>query len=267
MPTMKPRPEFVRALRDELLTDLQRFLEAAQDAAKKAIEERLEREAAAAFSEAGAAFEEAAATPGSDLVAVGETAIEAGRPALTEAIQTATQDALLLGMQEQASTLGISFDLENPRAVAYAREHAAEMVTKIDDETRRVIHDLVEQGTREGWSYDELARQITERFAEFAEGKPQQHIDSRAHLVAVTEVGNAYEEGNLIVADQVTAAGLEMEHAWQTVGDGRVSAGCKENEAAGWIPMEQAFPSGHTRPLRFPGCRCTALYRRRKTEP
>lgn len=240
---------------------LTRFLEAAGASQRLAIQEQLERDAGRAFAVQGQAFEQAA-QGGADAARATEQALDAGRPALTQAIQTATTEAITLGMQEQATELGISFDLKNPRAVAYAEKNAAAMVTRIDDETRAQIHDIVTQGTREGWSYDEIAKRITERFAEFAEGKPQQHIDSRAHLVAVTEIGNAYEEGNLIVAENLAGMGLPMEKAWQTVGDGRVSAGCRDNAAAGWIPLDQAFPSGSDRPLRFPGCRCTCLYRR-----
>ncbi len=250
-------------LRRGLLPALDRFLEAAGEAEKARIEAELEKAAGQAFGQSGEAFGEAAKT-GTDIAAATEAALDAGRPALTEAIQTATEAAIQLGMADQASALGISFDLKNPRAVAYAQEHAAAIVTKIDEETRRQIHDLVVQGTEEGWSYDRIAKEITARFAQFAEGKPQEHIDSRAHLVAVTEVGNAYEEGNLIAAQGLASAGLEMEKMWETVGDNRVSEGCRENQMAGWIPLDQPFPSGDDRPLRFPGCRCTCLYRRKK---
>lgn len=107
-----------------------------------------------------------------------------------------------------------------------------------------------------------MAQAISDRFVEFAVGRPQEHVESRAHLVAVTEVGDAYEHGNEIVVNDLAAAGLRMEKKWDTIGDGRVSDGCRENEQAGWIPIDEEFPSGDMRPLRFPGCRCTALYRR-----
>jgi hypothetical protein len=98
-----------------------------------------------------------------------------------------------------------------------------------------------------------------------AVGKPQQHIDSRAHLIAVTELGNAFEDGSLGAARRMAAMGLEMEKKWLTVGDQRVSEGCRTNQAAGWIPIDRPFPSGHDRPLRFPGCRCTAQYQRKRS--
>jgi hypothetical protein len=157
--------------------------------------------------------------------------------------------------------LKISFDLKNPRAVNYLRDYGAKLVKGINETTQKVLQTLIAQGAEEGWSYKRTAAEIISRFEEFAVGKPQEHIDSRAHLIAITETGNAYEEGNRIVAKDMQDAGIEQEKFWSTVGDEKVSEGCRENEEAGWIPIDQAFPSGHQRPLRFPGCRCIANYR------
>ena len=159
------------------------------------------------------------------------------------------------------TVLGIRFDLRNPRAVAYLEEHAAALVTRIDETTRDYIRTVIVEGASVGASYNEMAKRLIERYKEFAIGKPQKHIDSRAHLIAVTEVGEAYSRGNYIVGEGLRDAGLQMEKSWDTVGDDRVSAGCRENEAAGWIPFDATFPSGHLRPLRFPGCRCALLMR------
>jgi uncharacterized protein with gpF-like domain len=160
--------------------------------------------------------------------------------------------------------MGISFDLKNPRAVNYLRDYGAKLVTKINETTRETLQTLIAQGAEEGWSYKRTASEIISRFEEFAIGKPQEHIDSRAHLIAITETGNAYEEGNRITAKDLQDAGIEQEKFWSTVGDDRVSDGCRENEDANWIGIDEEFPSGHQRPMRFPGCRCIALYRRKE---
>ncbi|GAH30166.1 unnamed protein product, partial [marine sediment metagenome] len=47
------------------------------------------------------------------------------------------------------------------------------------------IAKVVTKGVGEGQSYDKVAREIKSRFNQFAVGKPQLHIQSRAHLVAV----------------------------------------------------------------------------------
>lgn len=164
--------------------------------------------------------------------------------------------------EQVAVIFGIRFDLKNPRAVAYLEAHGAELVRGIDETTRDYIRTVITEGAAKGWSYDRMARAITARYSEFAVGRPQLHIDSRAHMIAVTEVGNAYAEGNLQVAQGLAAAGIPMEKRWDTVGDERVSELCQGNEAAGWIPLEEAFPSGHMRPLGHPACRCDLLSRR-----
>lgn len=51
-----------------------------------------------------------------------------------------------------------------------------------------------------------------------------------------------------------------MVKSWLTAGDDRVDAHCRANEAAGWIPLDQPFPSGHQRAQGHQACRCTTLY-------
>lgn len=178
-------------------------------------------------------------------------------------IDAAVQTALMQGAAGLIAdvNLGIRFDLSNPRAAQYLDQYGAKMVTKINETTRDYLNTLMVQSANEGWSYDKTAEAIIERYKEFAIGKPQEHIDSRAHLIAVTETGNANLEGQLIVANDLQDSGITMEKAWSTVGDDRVTEGCQTNEAAGWIALDKTFPSGHMRPLRFPGCRCDLLTR------
>jgi hypothetical protein len=179
-------------------------------------------------------------------------------------IDQAVQRTLLAGAMNAIMDMGlrISFSLSNPQAEAYLQKYGAKLVTKIDEETRSQLQTILNDAIANGWSYDKTAETITAKFEQFAVGNPLEHIDSRAHLVAVTETGNAYAEGNLIMIRNLQAAGIKMEKSWSTVGDERVSTGCLENQDAGWVGVEQAFPSGHQRPLRFPGCRCDLLYRR-----
>lgn len=179
-------------------------------------------------------------------------------------IQAAASKCLAAGGNVLIAQLDLagSFSLKNPRAVAYLEAHGAELVAGINDTTRDAIQSIVTQGVDEGWSYNRTAQAISTRFREFAVGRPQDHIDSRAHLVAVTESGNAYMAGQQAVVGDLMDAGLSMEKAWATIGDDKVSEGCQANEAAGWIAADENFPSGDPHPLRFPGCRCDVRYRR-----
>lgn len=164
--------------------------------------------------------------------------------------------------QEAPKVLNVKADktgwvsLPNLRARAYAKKHAAEAVTQINDVTRKEIARIVSDGVKSGASYNDIAKAIKSKFEEFAVPSPQKHIPNRAVLVAVTELANAYCEGNAQVGDYLQSNGVKMMKAWQTLEDDRVSDGCKENEQAGWIPIDKEFPSGHMHPPRFPGCRC-----------
>lgn len=149
--------------------------------------------------------------------------------------------------------------LPNLRAQEYAKKHAAEAVTHINDTTRKEIARIVSDGVKSGASYNDIAKAIKGKFEEFAVPMPQKHVSNRAVLVAVTELANAYCEGNAQVGNYLQDNGVKMMKAWQTLEDNRVSDGCKENERVGWIPINKEFPSGHMHPPRFPGCRCDFL--------
>lgn len=149
--------------------------------------------------------------------------------------------------------------LPNLRAQEYAKKHAAEAVTQINDTTRKEIARIVSNGVKSGASYNDIAKAIKDKFEEFAVPMSQKHVSNRAVLVAVTELANAYCEGNAQVGNYLQDNGVKMMKAWQTLEDDRVSDGCKENERVGWIPINKEFPSGHMHPPRFPGCRCDFL--------
>jgi len=140
---------------------------------------------------------------------------------------------------------------------------AAERIAGIDDTTLGLLRTLIEQAIGENWAYTKLASAIRTLFRDFGRAVPQRHLRDRAELIAVTEIGQAYIDGQLDNAERLARGGAQLEKSWLTVGDDRVSDGCRTNAAAGWIPLAQTFPSGHAGPLRFPGCRCALQTRRR----
>lgn len=266
----------------ELLPALQHLIEAASVTEKwrrlAPLERRVTNQVAKIFRAQGKAAAKALATRRhkfiegrlrealtlSDGEEIAHEAAAAQQERFVEVIQEAATAALELGWQDGSSEAGytIAFDLKHPRAVAYLEQHGYGLISQIDAVTRGNIATIVNNGISEGWSYNRMAREIISLYSHMAEGKPQQHIDSRAHLIAITEIGNAYEAGSAMVIRDLQEAGAQMEKKWLTVGDNRVSDGCKANAAQGWIPYSQTFLSGHEHPLRFPGCRCTTLYQR-----
>lgn len=260
-----------------LLKPVDRFVEAITVAQKwravRAFESRLEKDMVKAFRAQGAAFIKRFAKlqgkfkesiSDDDWVGIWDDVAKETRQLFINPIERAVQLSLVSAAEELIGNLEVDyrFALKNPRAVAYIEEHGATLVRGINDTTRDYIRTIIRGGADEGWSYNRIAKALTDRFSEFAVGKPQEHIESRAHLIAVTETGNAYEAGNRIVIQDLQDAGLKMEKKWSTMGDDRVSDGCRENEREGWIPVDEPHQSGDMHPLRFPGCRCTELYRR-----
>lgn len=180
-----------------------------------------------------------------------------------DAMAMALMDGMAGGYLEQATSFGIdlAFKLPNERATAWAKENAAKRVTQINATTKDEIRGLITRGLEEGKSYGEVAREIKGRFAEFAEGRPQEHIASRAELVAVNENAEAYEEGGLSLARDVEAAGIEMEKQWY-VSEGQTPCDlCIENGNSDWIPLGETYPSGHEHPPGHPACLCLGLHR------
>lgn len=182
---------------------------------------------------------------------------------LRDPIDAAMANALLLGGYSVIAELRLplTFSLSNPRATAYMVQHGGELITQIDAATRTTINDILVQGSQEGWSYDTTARAITSKFEEFAVGRPQEHIRSRAHLVAVTESSNAYGEGELQQGLEMQGRGMDMEKSWIGAGDACAEI-CLPNVEEGWIPIDQPFKSGDMRYPGHPACRCGMLQRR-----
>lgn len=182
-------------------------------------------------------------------------------------VGSAILSALIMGggqlfetLQTDAGELGISWNLENPRAVAYAEQHAAAQVTKINDTTRSYLNSLITSAVADGTSYTELARLIEEKFVEFATGGK----NPRSRRIAVYELGDAYEAGQDTAADLLEDAGIDLQVKWLTVGDDNVRPSHRDSQLEGWQDRGHTFASGAERPPTDPGCRCVRLFRRKR---
>jgi len=172
-------------------------------------------------------------------------------------------DAVTQGYGNLAGDFGIenSFKIAPDKATEWARTNAASKVTQIEETTQTVINKLVTDGIAEGKSYSEVAREIEGRFKDFAEGRPQAHIRSRAELVAVQENAMAYEAGQAQLVDQIQAVGIRMEKSIGGPSDDRTSEICLDALSMGWVPMDTVFPGGEmTAPLHV-ACRHDTRYR------
>ncbi len=188
--------------------------------------------------------------------------------AVEKPLTAAVSSALAIGIKDTIADFGadVSFDLDNPRAVSYLEEHGAALVSKIDGETRDQVQRIVTEGVRNGDSYNTTAKALSDKYEQFAVGKPQEHIDSRAHLIAVTEASHAYEKGNREGVQSLVDAGIAMEKAW-IITTGNVCDACGGNAEVGWIPYEEDFPDGSIGVEdSHPACRCATEYRRAESQ-
>ena len=170
-------------------------------------------------------------------------------------MMVAARAALLAGAKVAIADLAVelSFSLENPRAVAYLRE-VPNRVAGINATTRSEIQSILTRAADEGWSYNRTAKELQQRFEGFRKPATQKAIRTRAHLIAVTEVGDAYAAGNMALGRELRDQGLGMEKRALTAGDERTCPICTGNEADGWIPLDQLFSSGHDAPTFHPAC-------------
>lgn len=181
---------------------------------------------------------------------------------LVAVMEALAADAFDAGATHVIAELALTgnFDLTVPAAADWMRHWGAARVTGIDEVTRARLRRLLVDAVERNWSYQQTARQITRLFDGFSGLSPLGHIRNRAELVSVTEIGDAYEYGGRIMADQLAATGLWLQKQWLTASSD-VCPTCSDAAAQGWIEDGVTFDNGLDGPLGHPGCRC-ALARR-----
>ena len=157
-----------------------------------------------------------------------------------------------------ASGTGGSFDLANPRAVAWYSQNGGSLgyIKDIQATSKTQLHTIITKSLDEGWSYNKTSQVIREKFTDFSR--------NRAQLIATNEAAQAYEAGNRIFIEGVSDMGVNIEKMWNNSGDEKVTDGCIQNTNDGWIPLNREHSSGHQNPPRFPSCRCFETYREAK---
>lgn len=156
-------------------------------------------------------------------------------------------------------------DFVDRNAVTWAKERAAEMVGKkwdgeklvdnpnprwaITESTREYLRGTISSAVEEGWSPQKLAKEITD---------DKQIWDSRAKMIAETELNAAHAEGNLIgwrESGVVKGKQSLCLHDENYQGDDP----CPGNADAGTIGIDELFPSGDDGPPFHPNCKCVLI--------
>jgi hypothetical protein len=166
------------------------------------------------------------------------------------------QDGVAQGLaQVGAKTTADLLEQVNERAVTWAEQHAADLVTKLAETTRTTLRGDLAAGIELGMSADQIAEVI---------GADYGFSDARAEMIARTERAFADVRGNTLA---YAASGVVGGLKWITAneGDDKVCADCEANDDVE-VPMDpetgeasEAWPSGDTQCPAHPDCRCDLL--------
>jgi len=170
-------------------------------------------------------------------------------PVLTSAAAAAFIEAFKQWMQKFGLNPGHSPAMMVGLA-KWAKRRAPELLDLVDRTTHKHVVSVIKQGIKKRLSVREI---MTELGKFFADTRP---VARRAALAARAEVCNALNEG-AFAANTLLGAKEKM---WITQMDSRVCTLCDGNMAAGPIPMDRPFPSGHHRPKAHILCRCLLVY-------
>lgn len=158
------------------------------------------------------------------------------------------------------------------------------LVEQASETTRRGIAQTLMEGLEKQWGVDKTGRMLRETIGlspsqakqlinfeieledsdlygideiiALLEQRRVELIADRAKSIAHTEMRNAVEEGENLVAQR---RGFSHKVNVDS-GDDRVSDICLECTAEGPIPIDANFPSGRAHPPHHPNCRCSAAY-------
>jgi hypothetical protein len=166
-------------------------------------------------------------------------------------------DGVLAGglqMRNMINPAGKFWDLANPRAVQWFAQNGGSIqyIRGINETTSKQMRTLITKAIDKGWTYTQTAKEISNTFDDMSR--------DRAKWIAVNEATHAYENGNMMFAQSIQDDGVKMTKAWNTSEDEKVCDVCNDNKAAGYIPLDRAFPSGHQVPPAHMRDRCYLTY-------
>ena len=169
---------------------------------------------------------------------------------LQEAMERACSLAYRMASVQVGTALASDFVAPvKTETIAWANKHLAKRVTKMTATTQQRIARTVANGLEAHKNTVEIAKDIRQTIGDMT--------IARSELIATTEMNTAMSEGSWAAAKKVKAKSKR----WFTSGSERVcQEKCAPNEAAGRIPINESFPSGHDKTPAHPRCQCAMSY-------
>lgn len=203
---------------------------------------------------------------GNNIDSLDEFRASMGVNKMIEDIQKQVSKSLNLGyktayrrFKDIFADVGITFDIQNPEVVNYINNfralHLSTALWSISKTTKDSVIEELRKGVTERLSYWEISKNIT-ALSSFIFSK------TRAKLIAVNEIGNAYEYGNYVPMYEAEQRWLTVKKYRQTVEDSRVTPECTANQTEWRVPLNHIWSSGDNQTTRDdnPRCRCTSLF-------
>ena len=142
----------------------------------------------------------------------------------------------------------------------FAGAHPFETARKLD-----MVTELVAKGANSDAQLQKYAEFLQEsqpgltpeQFQNLLDARFRTLLSNRRKLIAQTEQHDAQQSGTLLRAE---LRGKKFK-VWVSRGDSKVDPICQANEMQGWIPVNDAFQSGHMYPNVHPGDRCNLSFR------
>jgi hypothetical protein len=119
----------------------------------------------------------------------------------------------------------VDWTLVNTRAATWAKGYSFELVKGIDETSKTALQDAISKYYQAPMTRAELEAEISKTFS-----------PARASRIAVTETTRAAVEGDLEIAREIRAAGIEMVTVWLTDNDDKVCDICE--------PLNQKYADG-----------------------
>lgn len=131
--------------------------------------------------------------------------------------------------------LGVDWGLVNEGAVSWARDYTYDLVSGIDNTSRRLLQDKIASYYRDGLTIGDLNESLTSAFGPV-----------RADMIASTEVTRASVQGEMQIVRELENQGVIMVAVWQTNNDEVVCPICGPlhgtRRGTEWIDPPPAHP-------------------------
>lgn len=179
-------------------------------------------------------------------------------PDVQDTIASAMQDGGTQALAQVSVSNNVIADTVARKLADDASFRAAEMVGKkwvdgelvdnpdakwvITDSTRDMLRADIEKAYDEGWSTQQLRKNLSANYA---------FSDARSDMIARTEIAVADIHGNMMAYRE---SGVVAQKKW--IGGAACCDICTENALAGPIGIDEEFPSGDDAPPAHPNCRC-----------